>query len=61
MKFRQDLWDKLKNEGYIINPPELDDENDVEGINPNNKNQGLILKNTFSLCIGIPKNKSIAP
>ena len=30
MRFRQDLWDKLKNEGYIINPPELDDENNVD-------------------------------
>ena len=58
MRFRQDLWDKLTNEGYIINPPELDDENNIEGI-PNNTSQGLILKNTFSLCI--LKNKSIAP
>ena len=58
MRFRQDLWDKLTNEGYIINPPELDDENNIGGINPNNTSQGLILKNTFSLCI--PKNKSIA-
>ena len=56
MRFREDLWNKLRNEGYIINPPELDDET---GANPNNTNQGLILKNTFSMCI--PKNKSVSP
>ena len=57
MRFREDLWNKLKNEGFIINPPELEEGNSTS--NFNNTNQGLILKNTFSMCI--PKNKSVSP